>query len=412
MKSYQLEETEYEIKVSPNENDYTISNLKSRLFDLEQQEKDYNALLQKLNKLKTEYSLLFDIKNKLEQELKQKDESYNQRIDDLRSENENLQSSYNEKMALNKKLFTECDELEKEIELKDAELNDLKNRFKKLKNELGESLADKGDLENKLKNLKNIKNSQAMEINKLIKENKNLSDIVNDQDKKLKKAQEDIAILNDRCNENELDIQNLNGKVRDHINNINSVQKVLDQTNLENRDLNDKIRDYERQCDNFKNDNNNINNTILKERALRCEKERQNKCLDNEINDRDIHINDLSNQLNTVTSLHTQATNDSKNYQLKNDNLKQHIMLLTQQNQKLLNELEVIQEQDYKMKTLLEKKDQSCAVLRGVQSCLEKATICLHKVENDPLSSCCNSRGNSPTHYKSNSPRYTYDRKK
>ena len=89
MKSYQLEETEYEVKVSPNENDYTISNLKSHLFDLEQQEKDYNALLQKLNHLKNDYSFLFDIKNKLEQELQQKDESCNQCIDDLRSENEN-----------------------------------------------------------------------------------------------------------------------------------------------------------------------------------------------------------------------------------------------------------------------------------------------------------------------------------
>jgi chromosome segregation ATPase len=250
-----------------------------------------------------------------------------------------------------------------------------------------------------------------MEINKLINENKNLSDIVNDQDKKLKKAQEDVALLNNKCNENEMDIQNLNGKNRDLINNINSVQKALDGTNLENRDLNDKIRDYERQCDNLKNDNNIINNTILKERALRCEKERQNKNLNDEINDRDIHINDLSNQLDTVVSLHTQATNDSKNYQLKNDNLKQHIMLLTQQNQKLLNELEVMKEQDFQIKSLLEKKGQSYALLRGVQGCLEQANICLQKVENDPLNYRCNSRGNSPTHYNSNSPRLTYDRK-
>ena len=60
--------------------DSTISSLKTRLFDLEQQEKDYNALSQKLAQLKKEFAILSNTKNKLAQELKQRDDSYNQRI--------------------------------------------------------------------------------------------------------------------------------------------------------------------------------------------------------------------------------------------------------------------------------------------------------------------------------------------
>lgn len=48
----------------------------------------------------------------------------------MRNQNENLQLSYNEKLALNKKLFTENDELEKEIEERDNELNELRNKLK------------------------------------------------------------------------------------------------------------------------------------------------------------------------------------------------------------------------------------------------------------------------------------------
>ena len=88
----------------------------------------------------------------------------------MRGENENLQLSFNEKLALNKKLFTENDALEKEIEDRDNELNDLRNKLKDLNDQLGQSLADKGDLENQAQKLKAIKASQLNDINKLTKE--------------------------------------------------------------------------------------------------------------------------------------------------------------------------------------------------------------------------------------------------
>ena len=160
--SYNLD-NDYDMKGSSNGLDSQISDLKTRLFDLEQQEKDFNALSQKLAQLKKEYAILTNTKNRLEQELKQKDDSYNQRISNLRAENENLQQSYNEKLALNKKLFTDNDALEKEIELRDAELNDLRNKFRDLTNHLNQSLGDKGDLENQVQKLKNINNSQLNE---------------------------------------------------------------------------------------------------------------------------------------------------------------------------------------------------------------------------------------------------------
>ena len=419
--TYNLESNDYEIKMSSNGMDSTISNLKTKLFDLEQQEKDYDALRQKLEQLKKDHSILSKTKNKLEQELKQRDDSYNQRIANLRSENENLQLSYNEKLALNKKLFTENYELEKEIEARDAEIEDLKNKLRNLNNQLNQSLGDKGDLENQVQKLKNIKNSQLNEINKLTNENKNLNNIVNDQNKRLQQAQEDIDMLNNKSNQNQMDIQNLDGKLRNLIDDINNTQNALNKNNLENRDLDDRIRNLECQCNNLKCENNNLNNNIIKEKALRGEKERQNQQLTDAINDHDNQIGDLENKYNTITSLYEQVSTDSKMFQNNNDKLKQHIMLLTQQNQKLLGELEKVKDQDMRIKTLLSRKDQSCMLLRGVQSCIEQATVCLEKVESDPLGYSCNNlrnsgerervRVNSSEHYRSSSPTYSYMRK-
>ena len=408
MSSYNIEPGDYDKGL-----DSTISNLKSRLFDLEQQEKDRNALSQKLAQLKKDFQLLTSTKDRLEQELKQKDDTYNQRICNLRSENENLQLGYNEKLSLNKKLFTENDLLEKEIEDRDNELNELRNKLNDLNNNFNQSLADKGDMENQVAKLKAIKAAQLNDINKLTKENKNLSQIVADQDKKLQKAQEDIAAMENQSQENDINIQNLNIKLRSLMDDIANTQTALNKNNLDNRNLDDKLNDLNNQCENLKCENADLNNNILKEKSLVADKQRQNDNLNAIITEHEMQLNDLSDKYNTLNAMYSQATNDSKNSQIENGKLKEHIMLLTQQNQKLLGELENVKDQDLRMKTLISRKEQSSAILRNVHGCIEQATICLEKIENDNINCGRNNLMNSTAStgkYRSSSPpvRYTY----
>ena len=407
-----IESPSYENKISDKGIDSTISNLKSRLFDLEQQEKDRNALSQKLAQLKKDFQLLTSTKDRLEQELKQKDESYNQTINSLRNQNENLQLSYNEKLALNKKLFTENDALEKEIEERDNELNELRNKLKDMNNQLGQSLVDKGDLENQVQKLKTIKLSQLNDINKLTKENKNLSEIITDQDKRLQQAQDDIALMNNKRDQNDADIQNLNIKLRGLMDDISNTQNGLNKNNADNQNLDEKLCELNTQCENLKCENAHLNENILREKALRSDKERQNQNLNNMIVEHENHINDLNDKYNTLNAMYNVATHDSKNSQIQNDKLKGHIMLLTQQNQKLLDELDNVKCQDLKMHTLLSRKDQSSMILRGAQECIHQGNLCLEKIENDPIGySRENLRRNSKEKYKSPSPRYNYSNK-
>ena len=407
--NFNIESSSYEKKISNNGIDSTISNLKSRLFDLEQQEKDRNALAQKLAQLKKEFQLLSITKDRLEQDLKQKDDSYNQQINSLRNENENLQLSYNEKLASNKKLFTENDALEKEIESRDAQINDLKGRLRDMNNQLGQSLVDKGDLENQVQKLKAIKNSQINDINKLTKENKNLSEIITDQDKRLQRAQEEIALMNNKSDENDADIQNLNIKLRGLMDDISNTQNGLNKNNLDNRNLDEKLGELNSQCENLKCENANLNDNILREKALTADKERQNQNLNNIINEHENQINELNNKYNNLNAMYDIATNDSKNSQIQNDKLKGHIMILTQQNQKLLDELDNVKCQDLRMQTLLSRKEQSSMILRGVHGCIQQGTLCLEKIENDPIGYARgNLRNNSKENFRSNSPKYNY----
>ena len=104
-----------------------IAQLKSQIFDLEQNEKNYEALLSKYKTLSNDTSILNEEKIRLEYELKQKTETSNKIICDLQTENENLQNALNEKLATNKTLYNDNNNLFASLEQKNCENEKLRN---------------------------------------------------------------------------------------------------------------------------------------------------------------------------------------------------------------------------------------------------------------------------------------------
>jgi hypothetical protein len=111
---------------------------------------------------------------------------------------------------------------------------------------------------------------------------------------------------------NEINIQTLNGKIKEHTNSINNVRNIIEKINIENMDLNDKIKDYEIQCSNFKNDNYTLNNVVIKERDLRCEKERQNQRLN-------YTTSSINNQLEAINQIKASCSESLNNFVERDD---------------------------------------------------------------------------------------------
>ena len=88
------------------EKDMMISQLKAHIFELEQQVNDYDNLNKKFRNLQNESSLLNQEKLRLEYELKQITDSEQKQILDLRAELENIQLNFNNKLTINKELYT------------------------------------------------------------------------------------------------------------------------------------------------------------------------------------------------------------------------------------------------------------------------------------------------------------------
>ena len=110
---------------NPSERDL-IAQLKSQIFDLEQNEKSYDALQTKYKSLSNDASILNEEKMRLEYELKQKTETSNKIISDLQTELENLQNTLNEKLATNKTLFNDNNNLFASLEARNSEVEQLK----------------------------------------------------------------------------------------------------------------------------------------------------------------------------------------------------------------------------------------------------------------------------------------------
>ena len=121
----------YEISKSPDRTakSLKISQLKSQLLQLEQDDKAYNDLLQKYRQLQNEYQLVNEAKLHLEYELKQKNESNNKILCDLKCQNCDLTSELNEKNSIYKKLYADNTNLFRNLEDRKKENENLINRL-------------------------------------------------------------------------------------------------------------------------------------------------------------------------------------------------------------------------------------------------------------------------------------------
>ena len=85
----------YLTKMQSDPKDSIINQLKTQIFDLEQNQQNYDLLQTKYKSLSNDLSILNEEKIRLEYELKQKTETTNKIISDLNTEVENLKNALN-----------------------------------------------------------------------------------------------------------------------------------------------------------------------------------------------------------------------------------------------------------------------------------------------------------------------------
>ena len=314
----------YEISKSPDRasKSLKISELKSQLVQLEEEDKVYNELLQKYKQLQNEYQLMNDAKLHLEYELKQKTENTDKMLSNLKTDNIDLKNELEEKNCIYEKLLSDNNNL----------LRNLDER-KKENEDFCKTALENDKLINILSEEKNKYEKDALELDNAAKKNDNE--------------------INNLCNQlDSLKLKNQNQN--DELKNA-SLETIQNQLNLANKsimDLQNEINDLEK--------SNNINKEQLQKMKIdfqnehhkRLQAEADNVKLEAILKDRDDTLSKLT-YVNEGLKNDKDKLTDGKNKLMEDvERYKNHILILTNQTEKLTNELERIIEEDTELYNL------------------------------------------------------------
>ena len=338
----------YELSQSPEcpTKSQKISQLKSQLIQLEEDDKAYNDLLLKYRQLQKEYQLMNDAKLHLEYEYKQKNENMNKILNDLKCQNVDLTNELAEKNSIYEKLYADKSNL----------LNNLEER-KKENDTFCKTAMNNDRLINELNQAKNKCENDAILLDNTTKKNdEDINNLCNQLNMlKLKNASQNEE-LNRRSieinnNQNALnDVKNANENVNNQIKLKNAaLDSVQNELNLANKtivDLQNDINNLESNLNLGKDQLNKMNFEFQNQHIKRIQAEEDKNKLETILKDRDVTIERLNCVSDTLKNDRAKLI-DGKNKLLADMEMyKNQIMVLTEQTEKLTNELQRIINED------------------------------------------------------------------
>jgi chromosome segregation ATPase len=323
-----------------------ISQLKSQIMQLEENDKAYNALLQKYRQLQNEYQLINDAKIHLEYELKQKTETTNKILNDLKCQNTDLTNELNDKNTIFQKLTADNANLFHNLEDRKKENENFCRTVSENENMINHITQDKAQCEHDAmilndtskKNEENIK-SLCDQLNCLKLRNQNQNDEL--------KAKNMEITDNQRClNEVQCDNTNLNNQINLKNSALDNVQTQLNLANKSIADLTAEINAKRDEYEKGKLQLQSLQISFQNEHDNRVKAENDNMKLEGVLKDREDNLNKL-NYLNEALKCDRSKLCEDKN-RLMNDleRYKNHVMILTDQTNKLTDELQKIIDED------------------------------------------------------------------
>jgi chromosome segregation ATPase len=241
--------TTYEVSkcADPCAKSLIISQLKSQIAQLEEDDKAYNCLLQKYRQLQNEYQLVNESKLHLEYELKQKNETTNKIVNELKCQNIDLSNELKDKTNIYQKLYADNANL----------FRNLEDRKKENEN-FCKAVADNENLINHISQDKAQCEHDAMVLNDTSKKNENdIKTLCNQLDNlKLKNKTQNDELNKTNCemnnnqkclNDVKCDNANLNNQINMKNSSLDTVQKQLAIANKTIVDLQNELSNLERE---------------------------------------------------------------------------------------------------------------------------------------------------------------------
>ena len=338
----------YEINRSPDcsAKSLKISQLKSQLLQLEEDDKAYNDLLQKYRQLQNEYQLINEAKLHLEYELKQKNETTNKILNDLKCQNIDLTNELNEKNTIYKKLYADNTNLFRNLEERKKENENFCRTVADNENMINHISQDKAQCEHDAMILSDTSKKNENDIQTLCSQLDSLKLRSKNQNDEL--TAKNIEMNNNqKClNEVKSDNANLSNQINLKNSSLDTIQKQLAIANKSIVDLQNELSNLEKDHLRGKDQLENLKINFQNEHGKRIQAENDNVRLEGILKDRDDTVNRLTSVNEALKSDRDKLFATKSKLMSDVDRYKNHIMILTQQTEKLTNELQRIIDED------------------------------------------------------------------
>jgi len=379
------------------EKDNLISNLRKQVFDLEQNEKNYSHLHEKYRQTQNDFTLACEDKLRLEYEYKQRLDSANKQVAELKNDLNTVQQTLDERVSLNKKLYQDNSALHKLAEDRAIELMDLKNENNQMRNNIEALENNRNSLERSISQLNDELNTQKNFNEKLVEDNEKLSKIVDEQDYSIKNIDAEKRKFMSKCDELNFEVKNLSGKLKSKEESLFTANRKIEDCTKTINQLDNKSAELDSFLEKTKLDLANSRKDHNKEKNQRMDCERQIEKMDGVIREKEKELKNAGADIENLRLLNDKL-NEEKSRQLGEiERLKSHILVLTEQNQKYIDEIESYVEQDEKIKTQMSnRKENSYNLLRTTKNNLDRSLTNLDDYLNK---SGTGNRLTSPTRY-------------
>ena len=329
-----------------------ISQLKSQLIQLEEDDKAYNDLLQKYRQLQNEYQLINEAKLHLEYELRQKNETTNKILNDLKAQNMDLTNELNEKENIYKKLYADNTNLFRNLEDRKKENENFCKVIEENENMINHITQDKAQCEHDAMLLNETSKKNESDIQTLCNQLDNLKLKSRSQNDELTKKNLEMN-NNQKClNEVKNDNANLNNQINLKISSLETVQKQLNIANQSIVEMQNEINNLEKSHSLGLNQLEAVKINFKNEHEKRIQAENDNVRLEGILKDKEDNMNKLSTLNGQLKSDRDQLLSTKNKLISDLDEYKGHILILTEQTEKLTDELQRIIDEDSELYNL------------------------------------------------------------
>lgn len=363
-----------------NEKDLIISKQKSRIYELEQKEKDIENLSKKYNDLEKDFNDVKDYKNRLELEIKRKDNSFNTDLSLLKSEKDGINYKFNECIMKNKKLSAENEYLKKENEIKQKEIERLNKKLKEITDKFNDLEKNNLKLTKEIEELNSLNLKNDNEIKKICQDNCRLSELCQEIHTNLKKSEKDKENLINVINDKNKNIDNLNNKVGSQDENIRYLNSQLEESISFRDNFGKNMRDINIRIEEIERENALLKEDLTREKTNRIEFENRNREINNLLISKEQQIDELNKNYESILVQQKDLNKENSEIKIEMEKYKNSCKLLRNQNDNLMNEIQNIINIHEKVQDKLARKDKIRNILIDNKNIIQQSLTDLDNI--------------------------------